>query len=164
MNYKSKKSHQVCSKMYSTSRSVFTLVLHFLSLSLSPTKADLSVELKSFCGIWQFFLCLLAYHSHMLYNLSSPWPKHKALSASKRKEKLPLKKKKENPAFQCVCMKIWQLWALKNRELPHTPTYTVQRECTRLQPVRSLHAQAHHVHCTETQGPARGATVRRTKT
>lgn len=60
-------------------------------------------------------------------------------------------------------MKIWQLWAQKNRELPHTPTYTVQCECTRLQPVRSLHAQAHHVHCTETQGPARGATFRNKK-
>lgn len=49
--------------------------------------------------------------------------------------------------------------SIEKRELPHTPTYTVQRECTQLQPVRSLHAQAHHVHCTETQGPARGATV-----
>lgn len=161
MNYKSEKLQQAHSKTYYTSRS-FQLSSSTLSLSvfvLSPTKADLSVELKSFCGVWQFFLRLLPYHSHMLYNLSSPWPKHKALSASQRKEKLPLKKEKKILHFNVY---VWESGSSEHRKIENSHTLP-HIQCN----VNALGSSLHK-HIMYTAWRLRdlrgGATVRSTKT
>lgn len=160
MNYKSEKL-QAHSKTHYTSRS-FQLSSSTLSLSvfvLSPTKADLSVELKSFCGVWQFFLRLLPYHSHMLYNLSSPWPKHKALSASQKKEKLPLKKEKKILHFNAY---VWESGSSEHRKIENSHTLP-HIQCN----VNGLGSSLHK-HIMYTARRLRdlrgGATVRSTKT
>lgn len=121
---------------------------------LSPTKADLSVELKSFCGMWQFFLRLLPYHSHMLYNLSSPWPKHKALSASQRKEKLPLKKEKKILHFNAY---VWESGSSEHRKIENSHTLP-HIQCN----VNALGSSLHK-HIMYTQGPVRGGNSQKYK-